>query len=85
MCPIPSIKFLALPVPALVVGEKNLVIGFGPPHFRSASAIAGFSWFYRIVSQNFTTSANQPALLFILLPLVETEPAENITVVMETA
>ena len=37
----PSVfKFLATPQPALVVGEENLVIGFGPPHFRNASAIA---------------------------------------------
>ena len=40
--------------------------------------MVGFNWFYRIVSQNFTRSANQPASLFILVPLVETEPAENI-------
>ena len=45
--------------------------------------MVGFNWFYRIVSQNFTISANWPALLFILVPLVETEPAENITLVME--
>ena len=45
--------------------------------------MVGFNRFYRIVSQNFTRSANQPALLFILVPLVETEPAENITLVME--
>ena len=34
------LKFLATPLPALVVGEQNLVIGFGPPHFRNASTIA---------------------------------------------
>ena len=35
------LKFLATPLPALVVGEKNLVIGFGPPPlFRNAFAIA---------------------------------------------
>ena len=34
-------KFVATPQPALVVGEENLVIGFGPPYFRHASAIAG--------------------------------------------
>ena len=45
--------------------------------------LVGFNWFYKIVSQNFTVSANQPALLFILVPLVKTEPAENITSVME--
>ena len=45
--------------------------------------MVGFNWFYRIVSQNFTRSVNRPALLFILVPLVETEPAENINVVME--
>ena len=43
----------------------------------------GFNWFYIIASQNFTRSANRPALLFVLVPLVETEPAENITLVME--
>ena len=42
-----------------------------------------FNWFYIIVSQSFTRSANRPALLFILVPLVEAEPAENITLVME--
>ena len=46
-------------------------------------AMVGFNWFYIIVSQNFTRSANRPALLFILVPLVEIEPAENITLVME--
>ena len=36
------LKFFATSLPALVVGEENLVIGFGPPpHFRNASAIAG--------------------------------------------
>ena len=33
-------KFLATSLSALVVGEKNLVIGFGLPHVRNASAIA---------------------------------------------
>ena len=47
------------------------------------SAVVGFNWFYRTVSQNVTRSSNQPALLFILVPLVEAEPAENITLVME--
>ena len=39
---IPSslLQFLATPLPALVVNEENLVIGFGPPHFRNASVIA---------------------------------------------
>ena len=47
-------------------------------------AVVGFNWFYIIVSQNFTRSANRPALVYIILvPLVETEPAENITLVME--
>ena len=36
----PLLKFLATPLPALVVGEGNLGIGFGPPHFKNASAIA---------------------------------------------
>ena len=39
LCP-PLLKFLATPLPSLVVDEENLVIGFGPPHFRNASAIA---------------------------------------------
>ena len=37
---LPPLKFLATPLPALVVGEENLVIGFGPAHFRNVSAIA---------------------------------------------
>ena len=41
MPPSPHFLFLATPLPALVVGEESLVIGFGPPHFRNASAIAG--------------------------------------------
>ena len=45
--------------------------------------MVGFNWFYRIVSQNFTRLANRPALLFILEPLVETEPPKTITMVME--
>ena len=45
--------------------------------------MARFNWFYIIVSQNFTESASRPALLFILVSLVETKPAENITLVME--
>ena len=45
--------------------------------------MVGFNWFYGIVSQNFTKSANRLALLFIFVPLVETEPAENITLIME--
>ena len=43
----------------------------------------GFNWFYIIVSQNFTRWVNRPALLFILVPLLETELAENITLVTE--
>ena len=39
-------KFIATPLPVLVVGEENLVIGFGlppppAPHFGNTSAIAG--------------------------------------------
>ena len=45
--------------------------------------MVGFNWFYRIVSQKFTRSANRLALLFIFVPLVETEPAENVTLVMQ--
>ena len=36
----PLVKFLATPLPALVVGEENLVIDFGSHHFGNASAIA---------------------------------------------
>ena len=39
--PFPLSQFLATPLPALVVSEENLVIGFGPSHFSNASAIAG--------------------------------------------
>ena len=45
--------------------------------------VVEFSQYYRIVSRNFTTSANQPALLFILIPLVETELVENTVLAME--
>ena len=38
----PLLKFLATPLPSLVVDEENLVIGFEPPHFRNASAIAAY-------------------------------------------
>ena len=45
----PLLKFLAAPLPALVVGEKSLVIGFGPPHFRNASAIAAScAWYWTV-------------------------------------
>ena len=37
---LPPLKFLATPLLALVVGKANLVIGFWPPYFRNASAIA---------------------------------------------
>ena len=47
--------------------------------------VVRFSRFYKIVSRNFTRSANWPALLFILAPLLETEPVENTTLVMEPA
>ena len=40
LCPLPLLKFLATPLSPLVVGEENLVIGFGPPHSTNASAIA---------------------------------------------
>ena len=40
-CLPPLLKFLARPLPSLVVDEENLVIGFAPPpHFRNVSAIA---------------------------------------------
>ena len=35
------------------------------------------------VSGNFIETANGPALLFMLVPIVETEPAEYITFVIE--
>ena len=38
-----------------------------------------------MVSQNFVISANRSALLLILVPLVETESAENLTFVIEPA
>ena len=40
---LPLLKFLTTPLPSLVVDEENLVIGFGLPHFRNASAIAVWS------------------------------------------
>ena len=58
----------------------------GPQKSRpetSLHPVVGFDRFYRTVSQNIVRSANRPALLFILGPLVETEPAENLTFVME--
>ena len=51
--------------------------------YSDLHTMVGFNWFNIIVPQNFTRSANRPALLFILVPLVETEPAKNITLVME--
>ena len=36
----PLLKFFATPLPALVAREENSVVGFGPPHFRNAFAIA---------------------------------------------
>ena len=41
MPPLPLLKFLATPLPALIVGEENLVISFRPHPFRNTSAIAG--------------------------------------------
>ena len=38
--PLPLVKFLATPLPALVVGEKIWFLVLGPPHFKNASAIA---------------------------------------------
>ena len=52
---------------------------------RRAVPPVGFSRFYRTVSRNRIRSANRPALLFILVTLVEVQPAENITFVMEPA
>ena len=36
----PLLNFFATLLPSLVVDEENLVIGFEPPHFKNASAIA---------------------------------------------
>ena len=56
LCPL-LLKFFATPLPALVVGEKNLAIGFGPPtHFRNASAIA-----YRCSKVVMAWAAKRPA------------------------
>ena len=41
--------------------------------------------FYGTVSLNYIISVQRPTLLFILVPLVEAEPAENITFVIEPA
>ena len=43
MPPPPLVKFLTTPLPALVVGENIWLLVLGPPHFRNASAIAGFA------------------------------------------
>ena len=50
-CPLPPLlKFVATPLPSLVVDEENVVIGFGP-HFRNASAIAAqmAEWMERLL------------------------------------
>ena len=39
---------------------------------------AGLHWFYRTVSGNIIRTASRLALLLILVPLVETELADNI-------
>ena len=48
-------------------------------------ASAGLQRFHKTVSQNFVGSANRSALLFILVPLVETKQAEITTFAMEPA
>ena len=50
--PPPPLKFFATPLPALVVGEENLVIGFGLPHFRTASAIAVLAYSITCLKQH---------------------------------
>ena len=52
---------------------------------RSRWDSAGLHRFCRIVSRNSIRSANRSALLFILVPLVKTEPAENITFAIKPA
>ena len=45
--------------------QKNLKMIKGKTKHRCNSdlhTMVGFNWFYRIVSQNFTRSANRPAL-----------------------
>ena len=59
--------------------DLHTVVGFN----SDLHTVVGFNWFHRIITQNFTRSANRPALLFTLVPLVEIEPAENITLVIE--
>ena len=49
----PLSKFLATPLPSLVVDEENLVIGFGPPHIRNASAIAEMDTVGRPITPNY--------------------------------
>ena len=69
-------------------GTKNLKMIKNKTKHRCNSGlhtVVGFYWFHRIVPQNFTRSANRPALLFKLVPLVEIETAENINLVMEPA
>ena len=66
--------------------QKNLkIIKSKTMHRCNADlhTVVRFSRFFRIFSRTFTRIANWPALLFILGPLVKTEPAEKITLVME--
>ena len=48
-------------------------------------AKVGFDQFYRTVTWNLVRSAKRPALLFILVLLLETKPAKNIAFVIEPA
>ena len=50
----PLLKFLATPLPSLVVDEEYLVIGFAPPHFRNASAIAEANQIHKALAKVLT-------------------------------
>ena len=43
----PLLKFLAMPQPALVVGEENLVIGFGPPTLEMLPPSLSVAYLFR--------------------------------------
>ena len=55
------------------------------PGYNQWWDLAGSHRFYRTVSGNFIRTANRLALLLILVPIVETELADNITSVIEPA
>ena len=47
---LPPLKFIATPLPPLVLGEENVIISFGAPHLKNASAIAELSSFIYLVN-----------------------------------